>query len=228
MGGASSSSNPVESKADFDKKSEAGRPADGKQARSQAVKGKDNLRGVSIASLNMNGGLQKGHVFCNDSKAADINDWVERHKGIILLQHTGVLGNEVPHDVKKVFPNKVIRVCGDEEQPQASVAVIADEAWKVLSKVDDTTGRLLGVELSSGSVTLRFVSIYMPAGLEGVSISASHPTRALANRLAEKAVNWARQAQFSFIGGDWNEVARRKTRRWRATVRSGDQETWST
>ena len=85
MGGASSSSNPVESKADFDKESEAGRPADGKQARSQAVKGKDNLRGVSIASLNMNGGLEKGHVFCNDSKAADINDWVERHKGIILL-----------------------------------------------------------------------------------------------------------------------------------------------
>ena len=212
MGGASSSSNPVESKADFDKKSEAGRPADGKQARSQAVKGKDNLRGVSIASLNMNGGLEKGHVFCNDSKAADINDWVERHKGIILLQHTGVLGNEVPHDVKKVFPNKVIRVCGDEEQPQASVAVIADEAWKVLSKVDDTTGRLLGVELSSGSVTLRVVSIYMPAGLEGVSISASHPTRALANRLAEKAANWARQAQFFFIGGDWNEVARRKDR----------------
>ena len=85
MGGASSSSNPVESKADFDKKSEAGRPADGKQARSQAVKGKDNLRGVSIASLNMNGGLEKGHVFCNDSKAADINDWVERQKGIILF-----------------------------------------------------------------------------------------------------------------------------------------------
>ena len=112
MGGASSSSNPVESKADFDKESEAGRPADGKQARSQPVKGEDNLRGVSIASLNMNGGLEKGHVLCNDSKAADINDWVQRHKGIILLQHTGVLGNEVPHDVKKVFPNKLIRVCG--------------------------------------------------------------------------------------------------------------------
>ncbi len=166
---------------------------------------------IHIASWNMNGGLVRDYA-SKHPKAEGIKDWINASEGIVLLQHTGVPGSEVPYEVKQTFKGMMIRLAGSEDQLQASVAVIAHEKWEALSKMDDNTGRVLGVELRAGEFIMRVVSIYMPAALESSSLAPTNPTRALANELAAKAICWAKEAEYFVIGGDWNEVCRREDR----------------
>src|SRR5690242_677319 len=73
-------------------------------------------------------------------------------------------------------------------------------------KLHHPSSRALGVELVRGGLVLRVVSVYCPSNLDNISISEHNPRRRLANDLAREAIEWARQVDAFFIGGDFNET----------------------
>ena len=127
-----------------------------------------------------------------------------RRHVVLLLQHTNIVGEDVPGDVQQAFGD---HVWGATDEPVSSVAVVAHRRWKVKQKFCHPSGRVLGVELAAGESVLRVVSVYCPTNLDYTSTYPVDRRRKAANEMVDAAVRWATQAEVCFIGGDFNESA---------------------
>src|ERR1700744_5580806 len=74
-----------------------------------------------IATHNVNGNLHGRRGDMELSKANYYADWIEDTGGILLLQHTNVVGDQVPGDVQRAFGDHSVRVWGAVDDPTSSV-----------------------------------------------------------------------------------------------------------
>jgi hypothetical protein len=110
----------------------------------------DVFEKLYIATHNVNGNLHGRRGETELSKANYYADWIEETRGVLLLQHTNIVGEDVPGDVQQAFDDHVVRVWGATDEPTSSVAVVAHRRWKVKQKFCHPSGRVLGVELAAG------------------------------------------------------------------------------
>src|SRR3954471_10906282 len=98
----------------------------------------DVFKKLYVATHNVNGNLHGRRDETEQSKANYYADWIEETLGVLLLQHTNIVGEDVPGDVH-------VRVWGATDDPTSSVAVVAHRRWKVNQKFYHPSGRVLGV-----------------------------------------------------------------------------------